>query len=119
KPPDSPSALTIREGPPKQMHVLERGDPDRESEEVSPGFLTVLTHGMPSDVMDRSPRIALAQWLVDVEHGAGALTARVIVNRIWQHHFGRGLVATSGDFGSRGEPASHPELLDWLASELV
>jgi mono/diheme cytochrome c family protein len=119
KPPDIPRALAIREGPPKKTHVLERGDPDQEREEVIPGFLSVLTRGLPSEVTNRSPRMALAQWLVDVEHGAGALTARVIVNRIWQHHFGRGLVATAGDFGSRGERPSHPELLDWLASELV
>jgi mono/diheme cytochrome c family protein len=64
-------------------------------------------------------RAALALWLTDVEHGAGPLLARVMVNRLWHWHFGRGLVATPSDFGLQGEPPSHPELLEWLAGELV
>lgn len=64
-------------------------------------------------------RTALAKWLTDVDAGAGALVARVIVNRLWAHHFGRGIVATPNDFGVQGEPPSHPELLDWLAAELI
>ena len=65
------------------------------------------------------PREALAHWISDSEDGAGPLLARVIVNRIWQHHFGRGIVATPSDFGTRGEPPTHPELLDWLAQQLL
>src|SRR5205814_4919643 len=64
-------------------------------------------------------RRALAEWITDLEHGAGGLVARVIVNRVWQHHFGQGLVRTVNDFGKRGEPCTHPELLEWLASEFV
>ncbi|OYV84105.1 MAG: hypothetical protein B7Z73_15710, partial [Planctomycetia bacterium 21-64-5] len=64
-------------------------------------------------------RSRLAAWMTDVDHGAGHLAARVMVNRLWQHHFGRGLVATPNDFGSSGERPTHPELLDWLAQDLV
>jgi hypothetical protein len=64
-------------------------------------------------------RTAFANWMTDVDEGAGALLSRVIVNRLWQQHFGRGLVATVSDFGVRGTPPTHPELLDWLAAELI
>jgi len=64
-------------------------------------------------------RAALAKWLTDVDAGAGALVARVIVNRLWAQHFGRGLVATPNDFGVQGEAPSHPELLEYLAAELI
>src|SRR5262249_34802107 len=64
-------------------------------------------------------RRSLANWITDTEGGAGQLLARVIVNRLWQHHLGRGLVATPSDFGAEGERPTHPELLDWLAGELI
>jgi hypothetical protein len=61
----------------------------------------------------------LAGWITDTSYGAGNLLARVIVNRLWHHHFGRGIVATPNDFGTQGAPPTHPELLDWLAQELI
>jgi hypothetical protein len=64
-------------------------------------------------------RRALAAWVTDTERGAGPLLARVIVNRIWQHHFGEGLVRTPNDFGTRGDRPSHPDLLEWLSADLV
>jgi hypothetical protein len=64
-------------------------------------------------------RRALANWITDTEYGAGQLLARVIVNRVWQHHFGQGLVTTENDFGKQGVPPTHPELLDWLANDLI
>lgn len=110
-------------------YFLKRGDPNQKGDVARPGFLTVLT--VPSASPDRwrqAPppgwrtsyrRRALANWITDCQAGAGNLLARVIVNRLWQHHFGRGIVATPSDFGAQGEPPSHPELLDYLAADLV
>jgi hypothetical protein len=75
-------------------------------------------HGLEAQ-FESSKLGMLANWLTDVEHGAGALLARVIVNRLWQHHFGRGIVSTPNDFGKLGTEPTHPALLDWLASELI
>jgi hypothetical protein len=73
----------------------------------------------PAESKSSYRRKSLANWITDTQHGAGSLLARVIVNRLWQHHFGKGLVATVNDFGTQGALPTHPELLEWLASELV
>ncbi len=97
--------------------------PDRERlGEVDPGFLTILDpepaviEPVPTAPDSTGRRTAFAQWLIRPDH---PLTSRVIVNRIWQQHFGTGLVATPSDFGNLGQPPSHPELLDWLSAEFV
>ncbi|HUG92269.1 MAG TPA: DUF1553 domain-containing protein [Planctomycetaceae bacterium] len=102
---------------PGPVHRLYRGDPLAPREVVEPDALTVLgTLGLSGDAPERERRVALARWLVSPDN---PLTARVIVNRLWQHHFGRGLVETPSDFGRNGARPTHPELLDWLAMELV
>jgi len=100
-----------------------RGDPDQPKEAVAPGGLSVLDSSLPLTIPPAPAgrgtsgrRLALANWLTDPRH---PLTARVLVNRVWMLHFGRGLVGTPGDFGRLGEKPTHPELLDWLASEFV
>jgi mono/diheme cytochrome c family protein len=107
--------------------LLKRGDLNQKQGEAAPGFLQVVTRAeesrwvAPPAPESRTPRkrTALAKWLTDTDAGAGHLTARVIVNRLWQHHLGRGIVSTPSDFGAQGEKPSHPELLDWLARELI
>ena len=93
--------------------ILIRGDVKSRGPEVSPGWPAVFGP-MPGE--PDNPRLALANWMTDP---ANPLVARVWVNRIWQWHFGHGLVETSGDFGTQGTPPTHPELLDFLASELI
>lgn len=112
-----------------ETYFLARGDVHQKQEVVTAGFLQVLTPAdrreahwrmtPPDDSRTSFRRATLANWMTDAKHGAGALVARVIVNRVWQHHFGRGLVATPNDFGISGERPSHPELLEWLANDLV
>ena len=113
----------------KETHFLRRGEPNNKEAVASQGFLQVLMANPDAPQLFQSEpppgwrtsyrRTSLTNWLIDRESGAGNLLARVVVNRLWQHHLGRGIVATPSDFGTRGELPSHPELLDWLAIELV
>lgn len=113
-----PKALGVREQGPDApaTHVLSQGDHLSPREEVAPGFLSVLSPGAAKISPPREDtsgrRLALANWIASPEN---PWTARVIVNRVWQQHFGTGLVATPNDFGYTGDRPSHPELLDWLA----
>jgi mono/diheme cytochrome c family protein len=111
--PATKAQITIETDPPPPTHVHLRGDFLRKGERVEPHVPAVLPAlGVPAG--RRPNRLDLARWLVDP---ANPLTARVTVNRVWQHLFGRGLVGTPSDWGTRGEPPTHPELLDWLAVE--
>ena len=96
-----------------KTHIHIRGQWDRPGIEVEPGTPDFLS---ASTLQGKPTRLDLARWLVS---GENPLTARVTVNRIWQEHFGRGLVVTSDNFGAQGEPPSHPALLDWLGSEFI
>jgi hypothetical protein len=118
-----PKALAVNDilKPIPPMHLLRGGDWRRPGAEVRPAFLSVVEGkgNVPEikPVGDSSGRrLALARWLTKTDH---PLTARVMVNRLWHHHFGRGIVATPNDFGRNGQQPTHPELLDWLATEFV
>lgn len=102
-------------------YLLKRGDWRKRENEIRPGFLSAIDDRFaeiktPANGKSTGRRTALAEWLTKPDH---PLTGRVIVNRLWQQHFGRGIVATPGDFGRQGDAPTHPELLDWLAIELV
>jgi hypothetical protein len=109
-----PTVMIMSEkDPPRETHVLARGDYRNKTEKVEPGVPSVLP---PLPTGAPKNRLTLAKWLTDPSH---PLTSRVTVNRFWQAYFGHGLVKTSEDFGSQGEPPVNQELLDWLASEFV
>jgi Protein of unknown function (DUF1549)/Protein of unknown function (DUF1553) len=118
--PALPAISTMRNVPANRttIHVLKRGDPDRPGPKVAPRVLSVFLPAdapeLPSDA--GRPRTALARWLNEPDN---PLTARVLVNRIWHYHFGKGIVATPNDFGANGASPSHPELLDYLADEFI
>jgi hypothetical protein len=107
---------------PEPTHRLQRGDAMQKREIIEPGVLTAISLKIRKDpdaatlTDDQQRRVALAKWMTDP---ANPLPSRVMVNRLWQHHFGEGLVSTPSDFGKKGAPPSHPELLDWLASEFM
>ncbi len=123
------SSTTIRalwdRSDPSPTYILRRGEYDKPGRLVGPGVPSVLTNGrtpfeitppFPKGTPKTGRRLAFAKWLTSPDH---PLTARVMVNRVWHHHFGTGIVESLGNFGVKGERPSHPELLDWLAVEFV
>jgi hypothetical protein len=112
-----PRAMVLNDAPkPTDPHVFVRGNPRRQGEAVPRRFLKVLSGPDRKPFSDGSGRLELARAIVDPNN---PLTARVLVNRVWAWHFGAGLVSSASDFGRRSDPPSHPELLDWLAGELI
>jgi hypothetical protein len=108
---------------PPETHLFSRGDPGQPKDKEEPGELTVLANFHPSTIPETTPdqpttgrRLAFARSVTDGKH---PLTGRVLVNRVWYNHFGRGIVASLGDFGHLGDKPTHPQLLDWLATEFV
>ena len=118
----SPEGYFLRELSPQppETRLLKRGNPNQPGELVSPAVPMSLVEQppefLPPDEFTSRRRTSLAHWITDSQN---PLTARVIVNRVWQYHFGHGLVRTSNDFGRRSDKPSHPELLDWLAAWFV
>jgi hypothetical protein len=119
-----PQAVVVQDGGPKgtrhegfkDAHVFLRGDHKRPGKTVPRGFPRILAGDHQERIAQGSGRLQLADWLTSPDH---PLTARVMVNRIWQHHFGEGLVRTPNNFGARGDRPTHPELLDYLAGSFV
>jgi hypothetical protein len=122
KPPAADLAMILTDVGPEapKTHVLRRGVYNAPEEEVDPGIPSFFDCNAaaisPNEASSTGRRTALANWIASADN---PFTARVIVNRIWQGHFGRGLVGTPSDFGMQGESPTHPELLDWLASEFI
>lgn len=110
---DMPTTMVMQESSPRTTRILSRGQFDQPMDEVQPGLPDAL---VTNNTSLTDGRLGLARWLVSGEH---PLTARVAVNRYWQMYFGEGLVETMEDFGSQGSRPTHPELLDWLATEFV
>ncbi len=113
--------LTDMSGKADPTMLLMRGDAHRPGATVAPAFLSAVTEKEPAVVpppggKTTGRRLALARWVANPDN---PLTARVLVNRLWQHHFGLGIVGTPSDFGTMGEEPSHPQLLDWLATEFI
>ena len=117
-------ALSVSEAGPQapETFVLYRGNPTSPREQVEPGFLSILGGGVAA-IPSPAPgartsgrRLALANWVASSEN---RMTSRVMVNRVWQHHFGRGVVRSPNNFGQLGDLPTHPELLDWLAGEFI
>jgi mono/diheme cytochrome c family protein len=115
-------ALAVTEAGPKppETFVLLRGSPANKGDKVEPAFLQVLDPPspgiVPATAKSSGRRLALANWIASKDN---QLTPRVLANRVWQHHFGRGIVRSPNNFGTQGDAPTHPELLDWLASEFV
>src|SRR5262249_36298397 len=125
KPEDEPKIRAVVDrGQPSPTFILRRGNYLTRGEQVAPGVPSVLTDGRtPLAIAPPWPgstktgrRLALARWVTRADH---PLTARVLVNRVWKHHFGEGLVRSLDNFGKMGARPSHPQLLDWLAVDFV
>ena len=108
--------FAVGEGKPSDTKLHRRGNPKNPGATIPRGFIKVIDTEERPKIKNNSGRLELANWITDPKH---PLTARVLVNRIWQQHFGSGLVTTADNFGRRGTPPSHPELLDWLAEEFI
>ena len=116
-----PLTYAARPSPPPPTFILGRGDVEKKVKQVTAGGLSAVRHpsaefGLAADAPEGTRRRKLAEWIADTDN---PLTTRVLVNRVWHYHFGTGLVATPNDFGRNGDSPSHPELLDWLASDFL
>ena len=115
-PPEPELACAIEEGEPVKQKVLVRGDYNNPGEDAPPAFPAILSRYDPRPPFSGSGRLQLADWLTRAEN---PLPKRVLVNRVWQWHFGEGIVRTPDNFGKMGDRPSHPELLDFLAAEFI
>ena len=115
-PSDLPGAYAVQDASPVDEAIHLKGEPTERGKVVKRNAPAFLTHEPLNIASGASGRLQLAEWLTRTDH---PLTSRVMVNRIWQHHFGRGIVASSSNFGTRGDEPTHPELLNWLAARFV